>query len=1003
MMRFISIFGTALLFPFVGQATTFDVTNLDQLNQICVGQSFQEITQPDGSVVFHCPSKIELPQGHNVISTHNKKVALTAHSGIVLKGSNTIGSASHPISLRSYAVELSANNNTSTGIDYQNNHTTIYGNLTSDHPMTLENVLVKGDITLNGSTLTVNGQYNTVIGNIKALSTSTLTNTNICGNISSSGHLFEINTNAPLDDHYIVGNISALHSLDIKDINVFGKVRSEGLTGYLEGAFYDSELAIETFQPLVLPNNTEVCGDIKSHGDKPSNIQLYCGIDQSNCDYSASVCPITSVDIPVCDMLPPKEDDFELTISPEDDLALMCGDEPPTFTINTKNNGIGESLQVQLSISDSNFFDVIMLSGGSHDSTNPWLFTSNESGELVFQVKVKADQIENVDFDKSYTVTAELVTERTQSKLAQFKFKPFLFEAYSLDPGISVGEIQVVAGKPETVNTRILACTEDGKAVEASNYSASPTVTPSVVVPSNGSLGELDYQPEFKNGLSNARLTTYESGSFNIQLSDTFDCTGFAKCPENGYSEVTGQFLVQSRPWTFAICPNGKNAILPAGTSNDGAGFVAASELFSLFAKPIVWQPGGSLSAPINTTSYCSDSIRVTSNFMASDSPSASIQLSSAQHTPTQNAASQTVLLEGLMGLNKLHNQNSGLGYVFDQLYWNEVGSLTIKVDVADSNINQGYRHVGRFYPKHFKVIDQNWEYPSGQSFVYMNQPLTSVSYSVVALNANKSDVTNYAYFAPEKQQNFTLGELSSYTDRFVPPSPTQVQWSNLASRSIGTFLIKSSAAKYDCSNSACWDKDDIGGSYPDGPFNIGSHASISKIGLTYMNQVDNFEFFDDSHILATQPDVRFGRLKFRDVGGPQGQQIKVPLDVEYWENGRFTTNFSDSQTGFNSTHSRSNTLWPSGTISTASLSGDGNLVVGRTLQVFASQTVPAREQVKFYLDLADGANSIPWLRYNWDSSTTGEEDPPVIVTFGINRGNDRVIYRGEPNLIGGN
>ncbi|OHY96373.1 hypothetical protein BI375_02340 [Vibrio rotiferianus] len=1003
MMRFVSIFGAALLFPFAGQATTVDVTNLEQLNEICLGQNFQEIVQPDGSVVFHCPSKIELPHGYKVVSTHNREVSLTAHSGIVLRGSNAIGSASNPISLRSYAVELSVNNNTATGIDYQNNHTTIYGNLTSDHPMTLENVLVKGDVTLNGSTLAVTGQYNTVIGNITTLSTSTLTNTNICGDIKSSGHLFEINTSAPLGDHYIVGDISALHSLNIQDISVFGKIRSEGLTGYLEGAFYDTELAIETFQPLVLPNNTEVCGDIKSYGDKPSNIQLYCGIDQSNCDYSALSCPITSVDIPVCDMLPPQEDDYELTISPEDDLALMCGDEPPTFTINTKNNAIGESLQVQLSIADSDFFDVIMISGASQDSTNPWLFTSNDSGELVVQIKVKTSQIENVDFDKTYSVTAELVTDRTQSKLAEFKFKPFIFEAYSLDPGIPVGEIQVVAGKPETINTRILACTEEGEAVEASNYSAIPTITPSVVSPTNGSLGDLNYQPEFKHGVSNASLITYESGSFNIQLTDTFDCTGFAKCPESGHSEVTGQFLVQSRPWTFAICPNGENAALPSGTSSDGAGFVAASELFSLFTKPIVWQSGGSLSDPINTTAYCGDSIRVTSNFMNYGSPSASIKLSSEQHTPTQNAANQTVLLEGLMGLSKLNHQNTGLGYVFDQLYWNEVGSLTIKVDVANSDINQGYRHVGRFYPKHFKVINQNWEYPSGQSFVYMNQPLTSVSYTVVALNANKSDVTNYAYFAPKKQQNFTLGELSNYTNRFVPPSPTQVQWSDLASRSIGTFLIKSSASKYDCSNSACWEKDDIGGSYPDGPFNTGSHATLSKIGLTYLSKVDKFEFFDDSHILTTQPDVRFGRLKFRDVGGPQGQQIKVPLDVEYWENGRFNTNFSDSQTGFDSTHSRSDTLWPSGSSSTASLSGDGKLVVGRTLQVFASQTVPAREQVKFYLDLADGANSVPWLRYNWDSSANGEEDPPVVVTFGINRGNDRVIYRGEPNLIGVN
>ncbi|BBL92092.1 hypothetical protein VroAM7_47450 [Vibrio rotiferianus] len=1001
MMLFRSFSTTLALLPLYVSATQYDLNDINSLRPLCSDSSGFSISG-DGAV-YHCEGDITFPKGASLISSldSNSDITLQAHRSITLVKNNFVGTPLKNINLK--ALSGGANNKHSDGIYIS--HGTVFGSLTSDYSIVLENSAIDGDTTHLPASASAGGSLianNSVVnGDVVIHSSIDLKDTNVCGLVTSKGEKITVKGN----DHHITGDISAHHAVSIQGVDVFGKVTSVGLTADFKNSnVYAPHIAVITHSNSYF-NNSSVCGSISSHTISENKLLQYCGTDStSDCGYSNQAswaCPAPVK--PTCPILPPVDDEYELTISPEDDLALMCGDEPPTFTINTKNNAIGESLQVQLSIADSDFFDVIMISGASQDSTNPWLFTSNDSGELVVQIKVKTNQIENVDFDKTYSVTAELVTDRTQSKLAEFKFKPFIFEAYSLDPGIPVGEIQVVAGKPETINTRILACTEEGEAVEASNYSAIPTITPSVVSPTNGSLGDLNYQPEFKYGVSNASLITYESGSFNIQLTDTFDCTGFAKCPESGHSEVTGQFLVQSRPWTFAICPNGENAALPSGTSSDGAGFVAASELFSLFTKPIVWQSGGSLSDPINTTAYCGDSIRVTSNFMNTGSPSASIKLSSEQHTPTQNAADQTVLLEGLMGLSKLNHQNAGLGYVFDQLYWNEVGSLTIKVDVANSDINQGYRHVGRFYPKHFKVINQNWEYPSGQSFVYMNQPLTSVSYTVVALNANKSDVANYAYFAPKKQQNFTLGELSNYTNRFVPPSPTQVQWSDLASRSIGTFLIKSSASKYDCSNSACWEKDDIGGSYPDGPFNTGSHAILSKIGLTYLSKVDKFEFFDDSHILTTQPDVRFGRLKFRDVGGPQGQQIKVPLDVEYWENGRFTTNFSDSQTGFDSTHSRSDILWSDGTTSTASLSGDGSLVVGRTLQVLASQTTPSREQVKFHLDLANGANNLPWLRYNWDNANNGEEDPPVIVTFGVNRGNDRVIYRGEPNLTGVN
>ena len=83
--------------------------------------------------------------------------------------------------------------------------------------------------------------------------------------------------------------------------------------------------------------------------------------------------------------------------------------------------------------------------------------------------------------------------------------------------------------------------------------------------------------------------------------------------------------------------------------------------------------------------------------------------------------------------------------------------------------------------------------------------------------------------------------------------------------------------------------------------------------------------------------------------------------------------------------------------------------------EVTANQNTPAgtdspREQVRLWLRMDDsepskktGENDIscsgsdqdqPWLRYNWRQ--LGDEDPSTVVTFGIYRGNDRVIYRGD-------
>ena len=79
-----------------------------------------------------------------------------------------------------------------------------------------------------------------------------------------------------------------------------------------------------------------------------------------------------------------------------------------------------------------------------------------------------------------------------------------------------------------------------------------------------------------------------------------------------------------------------------------------------------------------------------------------------------------------------------------------------------------------------------------------------------------------------------------------------------------------------------------------------------------------------------------------------------------------------------------------------------------------AIQTESTREQIRFWLTLrsTDGTkgesdscggsdNELPWLRYNWDGEDDDEEDPSTVVTFGIHRGNDRVIYRGESGLTG--
>lgn len=413
---------------------------------------------------------------------------------------------------------------------------------------------------------------------------------------------------------------------------------------------------------------------------------------------------------------------------------------------------------------------------------------------------------------------------------------------------------------------------------------------------------------------------------------------------------------------------------------------------------PIQWVANGSITQAVNTQALCSTP--VTHNFYLSSVPAARVKLSSQQATPIETATMQTQRLESDSGMERAHDDVTNGAYWFDGLRWREVGSLRVQSDLVDPylgmQVNQGYRHIGRFYPKFFKVHNQQWDYPNSQTFAYMNQPFDQVIVDIDALNSLKEPVANYHYFSTTA--HFELAELGDHLERFVTPSLAPTQWREEQGSSVGRIRIM----KQDhCTNSACWLKDEIGQNYPDGPFNTYSDSAVSKIGLVYLENADPVAFYDDTHILPVQPDVRFGRLNFEDVGGYQGQTIVVPLDVEYWRSGEFVNNKHDHFTLADGAKHYQQPIWSHSLENNAYLAGIGKMQYGSTEGIKATQKVPAREQIRFWLDLTANQNNLPWLQYDWDKTSDGEEDPSTVVTFGIHRGHDKIIFRGEPNLTG--
>ena len=311
-----------------------------------------------------------------------------------------------------------------------------------------------------------------------------------------------------------------------------------------------------------------------------------------------------------------------------------------------------------------------------------------------------------------------------------------------------------------------------------------------------------------------------------------------------------------------------------------------------------------------------------------------------------------------------------------------EVGAFKFSISAPEGNVENTSLYLGnssfliqpatitlgRFYPKFYKLRGQHWDYAGSQSFNYMNQNFDSMWYEVEVLTGGDApkSVENYKYFNKEHVASF---ELSDSLNRFNAQGNLTPSWVD-ALGSIQRFtLTPPLSGKCNAIEGLCWMKKIAAVGYEDGPYNLyGSRTMASDLD---------------------------------DVGGRQGETLHIPLRVEYWNGSRFVVNSNDSQTDVNGIKWDQKHIWPTGEGAApkdVNLGEGGEVSSGSSRSVTATQAESYRQQSRLWLQLKGGSNNLPWLKYDWDNDGS-EENPSSVVTFGIHRGNDRVIYRGEPGL----
>ena len=796
----------------------------------------------------------------------------------------------------------------------------------------------------------------------------------------------------------------------IKEMSIGGSnVNMSGKSSDFQVFIYDSNTM------AIVSNNAKIKAYIYSESERPlqltNTVEFYGSIIARELEFNATV---SYVGENSCE-IEAKPIDFELL--PNDTTFLTCEMVPIVINVLDDNGNLNINYNGEVSLRT----DI------AQSNVAFWMVNDNRV-DVTKEIKVNIKKGQGSAVLKSNIIADVKVFAQIKDivKSNRYKFVPYKFYAESQ---------RIIAGKPKNIDVSVLSCNNNLVDVETS-YSGvrnlnfkTEYISPSTK--GNGIINVRNKNIKFESGKTSLNIMYPDSGIVNLIITDpscTNDNCTVNKTKNNKRAidgELTGSVSIFSRPWTFAMCPQGSDRF--TGTTNSGNGLVAAGDTFVMRAKPLQWMAGDKVNNSIDVSDdkYCQRPI--TPNFLAQDAPVATVTASVVGIDTPQNGHSGE-----LSGITRQQNSDlhDNTAMIFDDLRWSEVGSVKLAM-TADSylgmKINPSQRAIGRFYPKQFVIKDSAIinAHTESSPFTYMDQTFKA-NVIVEAQNAVGEPTRNYGAFAPRLKERLLLTAVDLNSNTRLNDVSTRIDQSNLvvgwqhdwqqAQLTINDGALTFKRLPKNNNNSA------VTITTADGPFKVGLGLSVLPrseclvSGCTdFANKTQPLQRYNQSQVL-TAPlngwvDSRYGRMVLDDASGVFDQPLTMPLKVEYWNGDQFTINTDDSRSHFNSQWSCKQIIYTSKPHAKASLSATTNNVLqGKN---YSLQVLPGideneayiKQQLRFWLRIAaHPASNIgctenenvnqPWLTFNWRG--IGDEDPSGLVTFGNYRGNDRIIYRSE-------
>ena len=483
----------------------------------------------------------------------------------------------------------------------------------------------------------------------------------------------------------------------------------------------------------------------------------------------------------------------------------------------------------------------------------------------------------------------------------------------------------------------------------------------------------------------------------------------------------------------YMVNPGATSGLPGSGTIPNNPIFTVAGQKLLITYRAVAWKAGDDSNG----------------NGIADENEISAINATTTNYTNetlTSLAYSEVAPIGGITdALNIIDNSTTFVeGIKTDEISYDEVGiiSLTAKREkylLIEGVDIEGYApYVGRFIPDHFKVT----QIIDGDIWAYCNSVDTQVeSLPFAYVGQNLADDSSRGALAYEVLPGFVIEARNkkdkltqNYIETFFKLNDASFERLSLTVNSLSVLapiedaftqgkdpLTKVGLTAILGDGSFVDDKGVITYSYHNNDSFIYHHEANSEviefpadIDLSMVSIIDDDlvatldELVDDATLIftlhPTAPDIRFGRAQLENSYGPDTSDLPQRLSVNYFTANGYVLSATDTCTTYDSDRiTLSNiSLDPAKTPVKTDVTGkfSDELPFGETRSIIL--TAPTTGPTDINIGQVEVIYTISeWLQYDWAYDTEAvdglfNDNPRAVATFGIYRGNDRIIYQRE-------